>query len=275
MGIWTDDLDKTWLKELVHQAIVLGKRSHSGYKKEARQATLKVLNHGRDTLFTMQQLKSRHDVIKGAYAVVAKIVNSSGMGWEATTCRVECQSTTWEAFLQDKPKQWGAWRSKPFPQFDYCETLFGRTLAQGLSVVSTAAVQPASENEINEESSEDENTATQSDRVMDAVEDTSDEHRKRYTMASQFVDEIKRINSAAEREFEVFSSMLKPKTEVSYSIKAVEVLQSEFSSILDMDEMIAAFEVVENENRAAMFLHMEGPVREAWLIRQVENLRST
>ncbi|CAK4076716.1 unnamed protein product [Aphanomyces euteiches] len=131
---------------------------------------------------------------------------------------------------------------------------------------------------------------------MDAVEDTSDEHveesqqqentrrlqserapnkRKRYTMASQFVDEIKRINSAAEREFEVFSSMLKPKTEVSYSIKAVEVLQSEFSSILDMDEMIAAFEVVENENRAAMFLHMQGPVREAWLIRQVENLRST
>ncbi|KAH9078135.1 hypothetical protein Ae201684P_019234 [Aphanomyces euteiches] len=115
MGIWTDDLDKTWLKELVHQAIVLGKRSHSGYKKEAWQATLKVLNHGRDTLFTMQQLKSRRDVIKGAYAVVANIVNSSGMGWEATTCRVECQSTTWEVFLQDKPKQWGALAQQAIP----------------------------------------------------------------------------------------------------------------------------------------------------------------
>ncbi|KAF0712191.1 hypothetical protein AaE_012091, partial [Aphanomyces astaci] len=33
MGIWTDELDKTWLEELVHQAVVLGKKSNSGFKK--------------------------------------------------------------------------------------------------------------------------------------------------------------------------------------------------------------------------------------------------
>ncbi|CAK4645709.1 unnamed protein product [Aphanomyces euteiches] len=173
MGIWNDELDKAWLKELVHQAIVLGKRSHSGYKKEAWIATLKVLNIGRELPFTIQQLKSRHDIIKGAYSVIAKIANSSGMGWESTTCRVECQSTTWEAFLQDKPNQWGSWRSKPFPQFEYCEALFGRTLARGLNVVSSVPTATNVEFEMKEESSDESSIATQPDLTVELTGESS------------------------------------------------------------------------------------------------------
>jgi hypothetical protein len=62
MGIWTDDLDIVWLKELVHQAIVVGKRARSGYKKEAWIETLAKLNaqlnpeQGQVIPFTLQQL---------------------------------------------------------------------------------------------------------------------------------------------------------------------------------------------------------------------------
>ncbi|ETV86767.1 hypothetical protein H257_01850 [Aphanomyces astaci] len=71
MGIWTDELDKTWLEELVHQAVVLGNKSNSGFKKEAWTA-----------------LKSRYDTIKGMYGVVVKLANSSG--WDGVI-KVPCQ----------------------------------------------------------------------------------------------------------------------------------------------------------------------------------------
>ncbi|KAG9406688.1 hypothetical protein AC1031_003010 [Aphanomyces cochlioides] len=89
----------------------------------------------------MSQLKSRHDTIKGMFAILSKIVDSSGMGWEATRCRVECRSTTWDELLKDKPKSWRVWQNKRFPQYDHCESLFRGTLATGHFASASSAPQ--------------------------------------------------------------------------------------------------------------------------------------
>ncbi|ETV90090.1 hypothetical protein H310_15079, partial [Aphanomyces invadans] len=104
MGIWCDDMDKTWLEEMVYQVVILGKKARSGFKKEAWSAVLAKLNAKHDLTLSMTQLKSRHDTIKTMFSVVSKLVNSSGMGWEAATCRVVCQYTTWDVILEGKPK---------------------------------------------------------------------------------------------------------------------------------------------------------------------------
>ncbi|RHY99995.1 hypothetical protein DYB37_012651 [Aphanomyces astaci] len=139
MGIWTDELDKTWLEELVYQAIGMGKKSHSGFKREAWSEVLKKLNNTHNLERTMAQLKSRYDTIKGMYGIVLKLANSSGMGWESSRCRVECLSITWDEMLAGKPKSWRAWQNRSFPQFALCETLFRGTLATGSFASASSA----------------------------------------------------------------------------------------------------------------------------------------
>ena len=111
MVLWTAELDTLWLEELVAQTQLLGKRARSGYKKEAWVAALKKINKDRFPPFKMSQLKSRHDAIKGMYGVISSIINTSGMGWEASTCRVLCTDSTWDHFLAGKPPSYRVWKS--------------------------------------------------------------------------------------------------------------------------------------------------------------------
>ncbi|RLO08457.1 hypothetical protein DYB28_007049 [Aphanomyces astaci] len=318
MGIWNDELDLTWLKELEYQCSVLGKRARSGYKKEAWSAALKTLNTQHQLSLTTSQLKSRHDVIKGAFAVLSKIVDSSGMGWEADTCRVECQSTTWEEFMQGKPKSWGSWKNKRFPQFYLCERLFGSTLARGRNVhASTAEERQAflyddddarSEHELStggdselqyapegwrrspsdedasqrqrDDSRDDARDGARDDsrenatrsRISANDEDSVPSKRRRSTMASQLSQDFRAIADQNAKELELFARALGPPVQASnvpHCARAIEVLQADFEDMLSVDELVKAFEVMENETKALMFLHMNGPVREAWIRRQI------
>ncbi|CAK4685840.1 unnamed protein product [Aphanomyces euteiches] len=139
MTLWTEELDKIWLNEMIHQAHVLGKTSNTGFKKEAWRAALDNLNKTPECSFKMEQLKSRHTNLKAAFSVVSKMANTSGMSFERSTCRVECLTTTWDAFLLGKSDDIKKWKNKPFPLYDLCERLYHGTLAQGAYVVSSAS----------------------------------------------------------------------------------------------------------------------------------------
>ncbi|RHZ25221.1 hypothetical protein DYB37_005650 [Aphanomyces astaci] len=288
MGIWTDELDVTWLKELVYQVTVLGKKANSGYKKEAWTVVLSKLNRSHNVALKMSQLKSRHDIVKGMYGVLSKIVNSSGMGWESETCRVQCQATTWDAMLQGKPKSWAMWRNKRFPQFHLCERLFLGTLATGQYVVSSVApmnsdsfqVDTVSGSDFDEvdhgdaaESGRDEDddvdvAPTQGDlirRSATGVERPT--KRLRPSMASKLSNDFMAVQASATKELELLSEVLRPAS-TQHGLdqaKAIDVLQNDFADILDIDDMVAAFDIMENETRAAMFLRMTGAPREKWL----------
>ncbi|RHY81492.1 hypothetical protein DYB37_006785 [Aphanomyces astaci] len=295
MGIWNDELDHTWLEELVYQSSVLGKKSNSGYKKEAWVAVLKKLNEAHKTALKMSQLKSRHDMMKGMYAAVSKIVNSSGMGWEAETCRVQCRTTTWEQFLQGKPKSFGAWRTKRFPQFTLCERLFQGTLATGQYALESSAplAQAPSESSGSEDNESENNLAgnidfdmaeeeenahesRQETRRSSASTDSRPPKRQRSSLASKLSGDFSAVSALASKEFELLAESLRPslphgaQVEESPHEKAINVLQRDFGDKMDIEDMVIAAEVMENATRASMFLCMQGELREAWLARQVE-----
>ncbi|KAF0708874.1 hypothetical protein AaE_013060 [Aphanomyces astaci] len=303
MGIWTDELDMTWLQELVYQVTVLGKKSNSGYKKEAWVAVLDKLNRAHRQALKMSQLKSRHDIVKGMYGVLSKIVNSSGMGWESETCRVQCLATTWESMLEGKPKAWALWRNKRFPQFHLCECLFQGTLATGQFAVASVAVEstgtpqldmsPPDFDEVDDEQTPngglDEDVEDEADDTSNQVTSNQDDRSRRVSaggrptkrlrpsMASKLSSDFMAVQASATKEFELLSSVLLPAhgQHAKAQERAIQVLQSEFEDVLDIDEMVAAFEIMENETRAAMFLCMTGAPREMWLKRQLEMQRNT
>ncbi|CAK4245088.1 unnamed protein product [Aphanomyces euteiches] len=229
MGIWSHQLDITWLEELVYQIRVLGKKVNSGYKKEAWSAALTKLNTTQRTSMKMQQLKSRHDIVNAMYGVFSKIVNCSGMGWEAESCQVQCLSTTWDSLLEGKPKSWHVWRSKPFPQYPLCERLFRGALATGRFAVEALAPSGTEDSCVDDESvgdnddinqglgqdddDEEDNQVTQETSHTETQGRSGDKRqskRQRPSLATKLSSDFGAVQETASKEFQLLVETLRP-----------------------------------------------------------------
>ena len=56
---WNGDQDLCWIKEMVHQAVSLGKRAQTGFKREAWDAAVAVLNSKFNLKYDREHLKTR------------------------------------------------------------------------------------------------------------------------------------------------------------------------------------------------------------------------
>ncbi|ETV70230.1 hypothetical protein H257_14258 [Aphanomyces astaci] len=233
----------------------------------------------------LQQLKTRHDTIKGTYSVIAKIVNSSGMGWESTTCQVECRSTTSEVFLDGKQRQWGAWRHKRVPQFELCEALFRGTLARGFHDVASTDPPPSNASVDDEGRMDDvaldNDQASEQDDVQSKEDGTGRRSSygesgkppnklQRHTMASQLLQSFRGMGASPERELELMAQMIKP-IPVSPTSSAVKLLQEELGGVLSVEDTMLALDVLENKTHA---ISMQPALRETTILRQVQKLRN-
>ncbi|ETV90756.1 hypothetical protein H310_14494 [Aphanomyces invadans] len=301
MVLWTHELDCVWLEELLHQSVMFGKRARSGYKKEAWVSALQKINADRVLPFKMSQLKSRHDAIKSMYGVISRIVNTSGMGWEATTCRVLCNETTWDHFLAGKPPSFAIWKDRPFPQYDLCQQLFEGTLATGRFASTSTTVTPFAPPQTSSASDDDgqdnddqgndvdldgsvhsdatvqEPNSGQRKRRQAAPQNDSggSKRRHRASAASGMTEQFKAQNEIAPKELELYSQVLATtKTNETEAVPALDILQDEFEHVLSLENMVTAVEILESSDRSRTFVHLKGRVREAWLQRQIERAQS-
>ncbi|KAF0749628.1 hypothetical protein AaE_006979, partial [Aphanomyces astaci] len=129
------------MTEMIYQVVVLGKRANSGFKKEAWQAESSKLNIEHRVNYTKVQLKTRNAEMKKQYAQVSQMVHTSGIDFEAATCRFVCTEGSWQHFLEGKPRRWALWGTKRFPQYLHCQQLYDGTLVTGEYASSTTQQQ--------------------------------------------------------------------------------------------------------------------------------------
>ncbi|RQM25153.1 hypothetical protein B5M09_010323 [Aphanomyces astaci] len=285
-AVWNEERDATWLTEMIHQVVVLGQRAHSGFKKEAWKAALDKLNSVHSIAFTKPQLKTRSNELKKQYSQVSAMIKTSGIGFELETCRFNCTAGSWQQFLRGKPKKWAVWETTRFPQYPLCQQLFDGTLATGEFATATNYTDRAIDALLLRDEAD-----ISADEDLEPIRTESDEEssrrgrrsgaplgsgiikRARPSMASNMLSQIEAFNKSSEREMELFASILGGGTttvQMSPSAAAVEILQDEFEHVLDTQEMAKAFEVMENDTKAAMFIRMKGEVRLAWLRIQMQ-----
>ncbi|KAG9414269.1 hypothetical protein AC1031_013465 [Aphanomyces cochlioides] len=303
---WSDEKDITWMRELIHQVHVLGKRSDSGYKREAWLAAVSKLNGEHNLNYNRDQVKARHNELKKQYSQVSQMLKTSGIGFEATTCRFVCTEGSWSHFLQDKPKKWSVWQTKRFPLYPYCQQLFDGTLATGefaASSTTTVAYNPHARgsNEVSDlDSNEDNDETTPPERddecgQMDMDRDNHDQSKRRRSaaplgsgiskrvrtsLASVMMAEMKAFRESGRDELQTLHDTLTKCTKQdseqtsqlasSNSAQAIDVLHDEFSAVLLDEDMSFAYDVFKDEIKAMQFVRMKGNAREIWLRRHID-----
>ena len=84
------------------------------------------------------------------------------------------------------------------------------------------------------------------------------------------VEDITAVSESSAKELQILAEAIRPPLPTNHLVatkKAIDILQRDFEDLLEIEDMVLAFEVMENTTHAAMFLCMSGQAREAWLKR--------
>ncbi|KAF0748086.1 hypothetical protein AaE_007475 [Aphanomyces astaci] len=301
---WTEEKDSTWMVEMIYQSKVLGKSSHSGFKREAWLAALVKLNREHKVNYSMQQLKARHAEMKKQYAQAVQIIKTSGVSFETTTSRFICLEGSWSHFLLGKPSKWALWQTKRFPQFKHCQELYDGTLATGEFALSTIepptqpSVQDSDQTEPWNEgfdlNGDDDdlpqglpfalNSQDINDNENQLSEDEQPKKKKSRSSAGDMpvkkgsksvgaamISELKELRQSGKADVALLiEGLTGGKTKERCPVEvATDALQDDFDDILDGEEMSFAYEVIEDPAKATQFVRMRGESREIWLRRHI------
>ena len=96
---WTPTRD-AYLVELLTDQQNAGKRSDTGWKKEAWASVIGNFNERFALKYTVPQCKSRLSQLKSQYNTVKKLTELSGFGWDDVLHVVVASDEVWEKYIE-------------------------------------------------------------------------------------------------------------------------------------------------------------------------------
>ncbi|POM73797.1 Hypothetical protein PHPALM_9321 [Phytophthora palmivora] len=109
-----------------------GKRSDSGFKKEAWVAVTAAINQKFGLELVKQQIKSRLQT----YTAVSGMLSASGFGWDPVRNVVLVHDDVWEDYVKGNPK-WVDYRQTPLTYYNALVELFEGTYATGEHAITS------------------------------------------------------------------------------------------------------------------------------------------
>ncbi|CAK4492390.1 unnamed protein product [Aphanomyces euteiches] len=213
---------------------------------------------------------------------------------------IRCTEGSWKHFLFGKPQRWALWETKRFPQYPLCQKLYDGTLATGeYASSSTAPAQTQHDadcssipesvdhggSEVNfnnhelleSECCEEEPSPVRKSSKRSAAtlpKGSGTVKRLRPSMASAMVSEMQQFRESGQNEITQIVNALKDNFSqqpmvLSASEMAVDQLQQDFDTVLGLEDMAIACEIMEDNVKASLFLRMKSDVKQAWLARQI------
>jgi Myb/SANT-like DNA-binding domain len=118
------------------QALRAGKASENGFKREAWKEIKVEFNAVFGTSYSIPQLKTAWKELKTKYAVVKRLQEQSGFGWNPVLQKVTAELEVWNAYVASNQEA-KEFRTKPFPFFDKIHILVDGKIATGNNAFST------------------------------------------------------------------------------------------------------------------------------------------
>ncbi|CAK4094204.1 unnamed protein product [Aphanomyces euteiches] len=126
---WSNERDEFLVTALQAQ-VVKGKRSDSGYKKEAWVEVTAAFNDRFGTTYHVSKIKSRLDCLKRDYKDVKYLRKNSGFGYNGELGLPTAPDDVWTSICKSNPKC-KKFRSVPFPLFERLAILLDGAYADG------------------------------------------------------------------------------------------------------------------------------------------------
>lgn len=120
---WSEPRSRT-LIELLQTQVHLGKRSESGFRREAwAEVTSEFIKkyHGQ---WTREQLKNHFQILKSQYNTVRELRSHPDFQWDDSTHTVIGSAAAWDEYLKTRPKA-KLFRDRGFPLYEVLDKLVG------------------------------------------------------------------------------------------------------------------------------------------------------
>ncbi|XP_058096548.1 uncharacterized protein LOC131242130 [Magnolia sinica] len=118
---WNETRDAFLVEKLIEQTNI-GKRSDTGWTKEAWKSTRDAFNLRFGVQNDLQQLKSRYKLLRKHYLTVQTLRQHNGFGWDDHACVVTADNEVWDQYLLKHPEA-KLYRKTRFPLYHQLEIL--------------------------------------------------------------------------------------------------------------------------------------------------------
>ncbi|GMP92754.1 hypothetical protein CsSME_00042842 [Camellia sinensis var. sinensis] len=100
--VWSKEMDKCLILELVHQANK-GYKVDKGFKDQAYITACSSLNSSFNLSLNHEHCVNRLKTIKKKYRLVQEMLSKSGFSWNPMTKMVKCNDQVWTTYVAANP----------------------------------------------------------------------------------------------------------------------------------------------------------------------------
>lgn len=222
---------------------------------------------------TIQQFKSRHQILKAKYNMMKNMLKASGFGWDSERNVVLVHDSVWVAYVKQNPKAVD-FRHRPLPYYDELVELFEGVLATGDNALSStaplavvAADVPASVADVENNRGDERETRARPNKTREASKNAStekDENKRPRNGGVKIADAISEVAGEMRRRTAA-------KRRLTSSQRAIQILQAEYKDSLTPPQLVRAFNTMLDDARASIFVVMKADeLRDSWLQEELE-----
>ncbi|KAK6947337.1 Myb/SANT-like domain [Dillenia turbinata] len=271
---WTPPMDRFFIDVMLSQ-IDQGHYIGTSFKSEAWAHMHELFNAKFGLRLDKETLRSRFRRLRILYNAIRILLGHVGFHWDESRQMVVAEESVWDAYLKVHPEAW-PYRTKTMPNYNDLCMIYGNLSSDGRHSFSVEFNDPSGGKIMSLE-----------DPVLDIPEssshsgggvDTSYQRGKRpfaEPLNSQDSRKAQRSTDAsmvdALRQMAFAVTSLANQKKESEGFISCELVVNALKAIPDIDEdlFLDACDLLEDEQKAKMFLALDAPIRKKWLLRKL------
>ncbi|KAJ4952155.1 hypothetical protein NE237_028987 [Protea cynaroides] len=284
---WTPPMDRYFI-DLMMDQVNRGYKVGNAFRKEAWAHMLALFNARFGLGSDKEALRNRYRKLRMQYNALKTLLDHGGFRWDETRQMVTADDNVWDDYLKAHPEA-RSYRTKTVPNYNDLCVIYGHPTIDGRQSCSGHDVNhdntPGMEIEVWEDPIspisagygdpfiDTQESSSQSDEAMDisnqrdkrpfALLSTLESSRKMPRLSNQsMVDAL--------REMAIAVTSLASKKE-NDSSNTLENVVNALKAVPDIDEdlFLDACDLLEDEQKAKMFLALDATIRKKWLMRKL------
>ncbi|KAJ4952140.1 hypothetical protein NE237_028972 [Protea cynaroides] len=284
---WTPPMDRYFI-ELMMDQVNRGHKVGNAFRKEAWAEMLALFNTKVGMELDKEALRNRYRKLRMQYNALKTLLDHGGFRWDETRQMVTADDNVWDDYLKAHPEA-RSYRTKTVPNYNDLCVIYGHPITDGRQSCSGHDVDledmPGMEIEVWEEPispifvghgdplTDMQESSSQSDEAVDI---SNQQNKRPYALPSTLEHSRKMQRSSdqsmvdALREMAIAVTSLANKKE-NDSPNTLENVVNALKAIPDMDEdlFLDACDLLEDEQKAKMFLALDATIRKKWLMRKL------